>query len=107
MCAWCAALFGWAQHGLNAAWLSLPGPKMVARMRPVHWLLLANLSVLLLGFGMVGEYVGRIYFESKRRPLFLIDRTINVEEALPDTIPIMQPEGDSWDGGRPGGRMGA
>jgi glycosyltransferase involved in cell wall biosynthesis len=36
-------------------------------------------SVLLLGglqlmaIGIVGEYVGRIYLESKRRPLYLLD----------------------------------
>ena len=101
-----AALFGTLLLAL-ACLGSLVFSYPVPRLELVHWLLLANLSVLLLGFGMVGEYVGRIYFESKRRPLFLIDRTINVEEALPDTIPIMQPEGDSWDGGRPGGRMGA
>ncbi|HVS35495.1 MAG TPA: glycosyltransferase family 2 protein [Gemmataceae bacterium] len=42
-------------------------------------LLLANLAATLLGFGAIGEYVGRIYIETKRRPLFLIDRAVNLE----------------------------
>jgi len=34
------ALLGWAQHGLNAAWRSLPGGVVSARAHPLHWLLL-------------------------------------------------------------------
>jgi hypothetical protein len=37
----CGALLGWAQHGLNATWRSLPGGAVSARAHPVHWLLLA------------------------------------------------------------------
>ncbi|HKD35177.1 MAG TPA: glycosyltransferase family 2 protein [Pirellulales bacterium] len=52
--------------------LSAPG------MPTTYLLLLANLSVMLLGFGTLGEYVGRIYLETKRRPLYLIERAINL-----------------------------
>ena len=45
----------------------------------VYLLMLANLAVMLLGFGAIGEYVGRIYIETKRRPLFLIDRAVNLD----------------------------
>lgn len=45
----------------------------------VYLLLLANLAVLLLGFGTLGEYVGRTYVETKRRPLWIIDYTLNFE----------------------------
>jgi glycosyltransferase involved in cell wall biosynthesis len=46
----------------------------------VYLLLLANLAVLLLGFGTLGEYIGRIYVETKKRPLFFVERTINLTE---------------------------
>jgi transketolase len=51
----------------------------VPGLTTMYLLSLANLAVLLLGFGTLGEYVGRIYVESKRRPLFIVDRTINMD----------------------------
>ena len=50
----------------------------VPGLTTIYLLLLANLGVMLVGFGTVGEYVGRIYIETKHRPLYLIERTINV-----------------------------
>ena len=51
---------------------SLPG------LPTTYLLLLANLSVMLLGFGTIGEYLGRVYLETKRRPLYIIESAINL-----------------------------
>ncbi|HBI41358.1 MAG TPA: hypothetical protein DDY78_00685 [Planctomycetales bacterium] len=75
-CTFCLALV------YLGGWLfsyALPG------LTTVYLLMLANLAVMLLGFGAIGEYVGRIYIETKRRPLFLIDRAVNLD-AKPPTV---------------------
>ncbi len=43
-------------------------------------LLLWNLTVLSLGIGILGEYIGHIYREVKHRPLSIIDQTQNLSE---------------------------
>jgi dolichol-phosphate mannosyltransferase len=47
-------------------------------MTAVLLLLLGNLGILSLGIGILGEYVAKIYAESKRRPLWFVDYTLNL-----------------------------
>ena len=35
-------------------------------------------GLLLVSVGMVGEYTAKIYEEIKQRPLYLVDRTVNL-----------------------------
>lgn len=44
-----------------------------------YLLLLLNLGVMSLGFGVLGEYIGNIYNETKRRPLWIVHKTKNIE----------------------------
>jgi hypothetical protein len=34
-------------------------------------------------FGLLGEYVGRLYLETERRPLFVIDQVLTQNAATP------------------------
>jgi len=36
-------------------------------------------GIQLLSLGVVGEYIGKIYNETKRRPRFIIERVLNKE----------------------------
>jgi dolichol-phosphate mannosyltransferase len=41
-------------------------------------------GTLLIGIGVLGEYVGKLYEQSKDRPLYLVARTLNLGEAKPE-----------------------
>jgi dolichol-phosphate mannosyltransferase len=42
-----------------------------------------------MSIGMRGEYIGKIYEQSKERPLYLVERTLNVE--APKHEPASEP----------------
>jgi hypothetical protein len=36
-------------------------------------------GIQLLSVGVIGEYIGKIYLESKRRPRFIVEETVNLD----------------------------
>ena len=46
-------------------------------------LLLFFSGLNMIGLGILGEYVGRIFTEVKQRPLYLIKQTIGLENSFP------------------------
>jgi dolichol-phosphate mannosyltransferase len=60
---------------LVMSFLTKPPPGLTT----VLMLLLVNLGVISLGIGILGEYIAKIYAESKRRPLWLVDYTLNLD----------------------------
>jgi hypothetical protein len=49
-------------------------------------LILGGAQLLLLG--VFGEYLGRLYIEAKRRPLFVVDRVLTHEGLSTDRIAL-------------------
>ena len=46
-------------------------------------------GIQLITLGIIGEYIGRIYNESKRRPLFLVREEINIASSSADKEKVM------------------
>jgi dolichol-phosphate mannosyltransferase len=59
------SVFRWAQGGTVAGWTTI--------------IVLQSFigGMTLIGLGMVGEYIGRIYDESKQRPIYIVHRATN------------------------------
>jgi glycosyltransferase involved in cell wall biosynthesis len=56
---------------------------------PFTLLLLAMVfftGIQLLSLGLMGEYVGRIYDEVKRRPLYIVDRKVDFSQGDPESV---------------------
>jgi len=67
---------------------------LASTFRPSPWLavLVAGLfigGVQLICLGIVGEYLGRIYGESKHRPLYVVRETRGFDDPIPDRSTIL------------------
>jgi dolichol-phosphate mannosyltransferase len=60
---------------LVMSFVTSPPPGMTS----VLLLLLTNLGLTSLGIGVLGEYLAKVYAESKGRPLWLVDYTLNLD----------------------------
>jgi dolichol-phosphate mannosyltransferase len=66
------------EEAVRALWAWTVG-RTVPGWTSVMLLMSVTTSAMLLGIGVVGQYVGRIYEETKGRPLYLVARTFNTE----------------------------
>ncbi|MGI8548864.1 MAG: glycosyltransferase family 2 protein [Gemmatimonadaceae bacterium] len=92
-----------AYLGTTAAAMALIGILYAVGMRlftnewVTGWTLLF-ISVLFMGgvqlicLWLIGEYVGRIFGEVKRRPLFVVQERLGGEESRPATLPLSFPQ---------------
>ncbi len=87
-----AAMFGTVAGGFGLLMLGWVLQSYLRGQTVAGWaslsaiiLILGSLQMLLLG--VIGEYVGRMYMESKRRPLFLIDEICaQPREEIPNPV---------------------
>jgi dolichol-phosphate mannosyltransferase len=70
-----------------AAWAKLVGQYSVPGWTTIMLAVSLAASAQLLMIGILGEYVGRIYEEVKRRPLYLLADAVNAERDRDDDTP--------------------
>lgn len=65
----CYSIFAWWRGGTIPGWTSITVPTFMLG------------GVQLIALGIIGEYIGKIYLETKRRPQFIIDEIIKADDA--------------------------
>lgn len=55
------------------------GGSVVHGLTTTHVLLCFNIGFSALGFGIIGEYVSKVYIETKRRPLWIVQEAVGVD----------------------------
>jgi glycosyltransferase involved in cell wall biosynthesis len=69
---------------LYAAYVALIRKAVVPGWTSIVFLQCFFFGVTLICLGLIGEYTARIYDESKRRPLYVIDQALNISGQPPD-----------------------
>lgn len=70
----CATFLGIAVYSIGKLYYGLNWP---AGFTTITVLILLSLSINAIFLGIIGEYVGRIYMQVKKRPISIIEREIN------------------------------
>lgn len=65
----CYSIIAWWQGGTIPGWTSITVPTLMLG------------GVQLIALGIIGEYIGKIYLETKRRPQFIIDKIVETDDA--------------------------
>jgi hypothetical protein len=65
-----AGMIGWVLYGKIMQNATIPG--WVSSVLPIYFLG----GLQLLSLGVVGEYVAKVYLETKRRPRFFVDKIL-------------------------------
>jgi dolichol-phosphate mannosyltransferase len=74
--------------GLAGLWIKIFRPEIVLPgWTGIMVALTFGFSAQLLMTGILGEYVGRIYEEVKRRPLYVVEESANLPKRLPENDP--------------------
>jgi hypothetical protein len=60
-----------------------PYPERLSLIIPVYNTVLISFlgGATLISIGVLGQYVGKLYEQTKNRPLFIVSQTINVESS--------------------------
>ncbi len=91
MATWLGALAGLLAMGLGA-WAFIEriyGLGVVPGWTTIMILVALGSSAQLLVIGILGAYVGRIYEEVQRRPLYTVAKEVNLGPAGPPPLPVM------------------
>lgn len=87
---------------LNVLWKKLVSGEAILGWASVMTSVLFIGGIQLIAIGMIGEYIGRIYTETKRRPSWILDRSRNLERTGDGTSGAQGSERP--EGGRVGSR---
>ena len=91
----CLTLLG-ILYFIYAAYRALIAQATVPGWTSLVFLQIFFSGAILLSIGLMGEYLARVYDESKRRPLYVLRDLVNVPRRLPtaDRIVILEPRED-------------